>query len=96
MKAYRTFNNLNNIRLFMVDIYKDIDEKASLKDNEVILYRLKLSILKEVASILKNDNQNKINELEKTQRKDEKKEREKKKREKINKGEFVVLSSDEQ
>jgi hypothetical protein len=80
----------------MVDIYKDIDKKASLKDNEVILYKLKLSILKEIANILKNDNQNKINELEKTQRKDEKKEREKKKREKINKGEFVVLSSDEQ
>jgi hypothetical protein len=87
---------MNNIRLFMVDIYKDIDKKASLKDNEVILYKLKLSILKEIANILKNDNQNKINELEKTQRKDEKKEREKKKREKINKGEFVVLSSDEQ
>ena len=96
MKAFRPFNNMNNIRLFMVDIYKDIDKKASLKDNEVVLYRLKLSILKEIANVLKNDNQEKICELEKTQRKDEEKEKEKKKREKINKGDFVVLSSDEQ
>ena len=87
---------MNNIRLFMVDIYKDIDKKANLKDNEVVLYRLKLSILKEIANVLKNDNQEKICELEKTQRKDEEKEKEEKKREKINKGDFVVLSSDEQ
>ena len=80
----------------MVDIYKDIDKKANLKDNEVVLYRLKLSILKEIANVLKNDNQEKICELEKTQRKDEEKEKEEKKREKINKGDFVVLSSDEQ
>jgi len=91
LKAYRTFNNLNNIRLFMVDIYKDIDEKASLKDNEVILYRLKLSILKEVASILKNDNQERIDKLEKAYYKDKDKE----KKEKIAKGDFIVLSSDE-
>lgn len=75
----------------MVDIYKDIDEKASLKDNEVILYRLKLSILKEVASILKNDNQERIDKLEKAYYKDKDKE----KKEKIAKGDFIVLSSDE-
>jgi len=96
LKAFRPFNNMNSIRLFMVDIYKDIDEKASLKDNEVVLYRLKLSILKEIANILKNDNEDRILKLEKAQRKDAKKEKEEKKREKINKGDFIVLSSDEQ
>jgi oligoribonuclease (3'-5' exoribonuclease) len=60
MKIYRILNNLNNVRLCMTDIYKDIDEKATLKDSELNSYKFKLSVLKEIAGILRQNNDDEL------------------------------------
>ena len=60
MKVFRTFNNMNNIRLCMVDIYKDIDKKANLKDSELSFYKFKLLVLKEIAGILRQNNDDEL------------------------------------
>lgn len=60
----RRFDTQKNIRLYIADIYKEVDEKRKLTDKEINYYKLKLSLLKEIGAIIRTDNDEKLEALE--------------------------------
>lgn len=66
LDVYRRFDTQKNIRLYMADIYKKIDKSdTGLTEKMLNYYRLKLSILKEMSGIIRQDNDQKLKEIEK-------------------------------
>lgn len=64
MEIVRRFNTQKSIRLFMADIYKEIDSKKKLTENEINYYKLKLQVLKEIAYIIRNEHEKRLDEIE--------------------------------
>jgi hypothetical protein len=55
---------MKNIRLYLVDLFLEIFEREELTQKKIDCYKLKLQMLKEIANIIKNDNENVLKEIE--------------------------------
>ncbi|MFW9969314.1 MAG: hypothetical protein ACFFDF_03875 [Candidatus Odinarchaeota archaeon] len=61
-KKYRRFDSINNIKLYMMDLYKEADETV-LTEKQRDNGKYKLSILKSMMSCIKLDNDKELKEL---------------------------------
>lgn len=60
MNSQRTFSSLNHVKNHFADVYRELNELSKLTEGQEKLYKYKLAALKEIAEIIKNNNDDEL------------------------------------